>query len=353
MQQILAQAAAALARGQVLEDQATPVGLAGAVRCYDEALALLRSLPADDETVRREQARASMNRGNALQRQPSSALQAEAVRAYDEAIALLGTPPADAPDGDRNMLAAAWMNRGLALYSRTDSAGQTEAAHSLHEAIALLGPLPPDASRDLRINLAAAWLNLANVLLGPDDFGPARAAARESAALATPDDDTDPTLADIALKARRAECAAILGLLFSLPPRSPSIASLAGEGSDLVDEGLALARRWESRGVPVFRPIAARLFRQGLEFYRWSLPNFLAEFVLEHLDPERSPGAMIMVDDSLVAARQALTAARSDLENHRTIYLDTPETTRLLQRLHDLRAAEQRLAELRPEPPGQ
>ncbi len=348
MQEILDQAAAALSRGQVLESQATPTGLAAALRCYDEAVALLRRLPSS-EPARRELARAVMNRGNALQRQPSPALLPEAVRAYDEAIALFRSLPIDANPEDRNSLGAAWMNRGHALYTQATTASLTESARSQLEAIATLKPLPLEAARAHRLNLSAAWLNLANALLGLADPVRALPASAEAMALAAPGEDSDPALADIGLKARRARCDALSRSLVAALNSSQPTEALADEASDVVDDGLALARLWESRGLPIFRPIAARLFRFGAQLYAAYMPDFLAEYLLEHLDPTRSTGAMPMVADSLQAATDALARVRVDLEDRRTIFLDSPETARLLQRLRDVREADARLAELRRE----
>lgn len=349
MQEIFAQAAAALSRGQILESQATATGLAAAVRCYDEAITLLRKLPASAEPVRRELARATMNRGNALQQQPVAAFLADAVRAYDESIALFRSLPIDQNPEDRNSLGAAWMNRGHALYQQATRPSFIEAARSQLEAIDTLKPLSIDEARAYRLNLAASWLNLANTLLALGETGRALEASGEAIRLAAPGEDSDPALADIGLKARRARCEALSReLIMSLDTNQPT-EPFVDEASDVVDEGLSLARTWESRGLPLFRPIAARLFRFGAQLYGAYLPDFLAEFVLEHLDPARSTGAMPMVDDSFQAASEAITRARADLEGRRTVFLDTPETARLLQRLRDLREAEARLAELRRE----
>lgn len=347
MDETLSRAAASIAHGQTLESQGTPASLADATRCYDEVIALLRTLPLASEPVRRELARAWMNRGNALQRQPAPIALADAVRAYDEAIAFYRTLPLDKNPDDRNSLGAVWMNRGHALYAQADPASLAESARSQREAIEMLRPLPLDANRSFRINLAAAWLNLANSLLALGEPARALAAARDAIALAAPAEDNDPALADIGLKARRALCEALGRQLVSADATEQPTESLADEASDVVDDALALARRWESRGVPLFRPIAARLFRFGAQLYGAHLPDFLAEFVLEHLDPERSAGAMPDGEEFYLAAGEALARARQDLENRRTVFLESPETTRLLERLRDLRAAELRVAELR------
>jgi hypothetical protein len=54
------------------------------------------------------------------------------------------------------------------------------------------------------------------------------------------------------------------------------------EATDAVDDGLALARRWEQRGVDGFREIADDLFRFGALVYGRYQPQFLGEFIADH-----------------------------------------------------------------------
>jgi tetratricopeptide (TPR) repeat protein len=220
----LSLAASLVAHGQSLENQ-NPPALADAVRAYDDAIVRLRTLPLAHERIRRDLAVALMNRGNALQRQDSPASVAAALCAYDEAIAFFRTLPlADFPDY-RNALGAAWMNRGHALHRQPDSAGLVEAIRSHGEAVALLRTLPLDANRSYPINLAAAWMNQANALLLLGEPARALASAREAISVAAPAESTDPALADLSLKARRAWCEAAGRLLVApdayLPAREP------------------------------------------------------------------------------------------------------------------------------------
>ncbi len=339
-------AAQLLRDGQSLEAQVSPDALTAAVRCYEQAIAALRTLPLADTRVRHELAVAAMNRGNACQRQNTPAARPEALRSYDEAIAFFRTLPLDEHPDFRNSLGAAWMNRGHALYLQAEPAAMTEAVRSQREAVSILSTLPLEAHRSYRINLAAAWMNQANALLALQENEPAADAARESGRIAAPAEAEDPVVADIGLKARRALCEAIGRLLAPTHGFVRNTEILADEASDVVDDGLALARRWQSRGVPHFRALAARLFHFGAQLYRVHLPDFLAEFLLEHIDPEQSEGAM--TDEAFyLIAQESLGLARQDLEARRTVFLDTPETAQLLQRFRDVRAAEQRVAELR------
>jgi len=345
--EVFAQVAQLMREGQALESKSTPESLAGALRLYEQAIALLRTLPMAQADVRHQLALAAMNRGNALQRQNTPETLDRAIQAYDEAIAFFRTLPLNELPDARNSLGAAWMNRGHAFQLKNDPSALVEAVRSQQEAISLLRTLPLDGHLSFRVNLAAAWMNQANALLGIDEDDRAADAAREALSIATPLEQQQPAFADIGLKARRARCEAIGRLLYRSSRRGESTDALADEASDLVDDGLALARRWEAAGLPHFRATATRLYAFGAQLYRLHLPDFLAEFLLEHLDPDQSPGAMSGSPDLYFIASDTLTQAKLDLESRHQIFLDTPETGRLLERLHTLREAETRLNVLR------
>lgn len=333
--------------GQSLETQGTPESLVGAIRNYEEAIAHLRSQPDASERVRAALGIALMNRGNALQKQFTPAALMAAVSAYDDAIVHLRTLPLDRSAHDRNTLGAAWMNRGHAQLARAEPDSVVASIHSFREAIGVLRTLPPDGPISFRMNLAAAWMNEANALLKVQEPVQALDSAVAAIAVTAPHEKTDCILADIGLKARRAGCEALGHRLFVASQRGEPTKEWGDQASDLVDEGLALARHWESQGQQQFRYISARLFRFGTQLYAVHSPGFLAEFILEHLDPEISPGAMAGTEEFHVIAAETLRRALQDLGTRRAPFLDTPETARLLQRFRDLRAAELRLEELR------
>jgi tetratricopeptide (TPR) repeat protein len=221
---LLCRIAAWKARGQAREAEGTAASLAEALRCYDEALALLRADPAALAAVRLEHGIVWMNRGNALQKIGTPAKLAEAVRAYDEAIAIL---PVGDGDVAQNALGAAWLNRGRALQSLGGAGHLAEALRSQERAVALLRPLDQGGDCYFQLNLAGACLNLATLL-----------AAR--------------------------------GRLV--------------EAADAIDEGLLVARR-KGPGAAALRPVVARLFHLGAQLCAVNQPQFLVEFVRENLDP--------------------------------------------------------------------
>lgn len=345
--QTLAQAGSCIRDGQTFERQGTLEGLASAVKSYEAAITLLRALPTESERVRNGLAIALMNRGNALQKQPDPVALDSAVSSYDEAIVLLQTLPLEHSAMDRNTLGAAWMNRGHAQLARNEPASLIESLQSFREAIRVLKTLPLDGAAPFRMNLSAALMNESNALLKSQDPVRALASATAAVAVTTPSEELDPVLADIGLKARRAACEALGQRLFFASQRGEPTQELAEQAIDLVEEALVVARRWESQGHHQFRYIAARLYRFGAQLYAAQHPDFIAEFLLEHVDPARSAGAMAETEEFYLIAAEALTRVRQDLEARRAAFLDTPETNRLLQRFRDLRDAEVRLAELR------
>jgi tetratricopeptide (TPR) repeat protein len=345
--EIFALATHARREGHAFEAQGTPDALAEALRCYERAIGALRSLPIADPRARHGLALALMNRGNALQRQRTEASLAAAVQCYDEAIAFFRTLPLAANPDLRNSLGAAWMNRGHALLVQPDAPALAEAVRSQREAVAILRTVPLDAHPSHRVNLAGSLMNEANALLLVDDPATAADRARDAIGVAQPGESADALLADLGLKARRALCEAI-GRLLARPGESAErVDALADEASDVVDAGLALTRHWETRGMPHLRPVAVRLYRFGAELHRLHLPDFLAEFLLEHIDPEHAAGAVADDGELYAIAFDALNAARQDLETRRTVFLQTPDTARLLERWQTLREAETRLAALR------
>lgn len=350
---LLESAALWLRRGQACEAQATPAALDEAVRCYNEAIAQLTTLlssvsrPQSPEFQRRL-AIVWMNRGNALQKQlPAEDLE-ESVRSYDQAIDLFGSVQGPEDFTARNSLGAAWMNRGQALHRQGTAPALAEALRSQREAIAVLRALPLQQDISFRLNLAGALMNEANVLLGDGlrRHDQARTSAKASLALVLTQEAIHPGAAGLALQARRALCDAI-GQLLVANTTNLSVSALADEAGDVVDDGLALARLWEQKGRHDLRPLAERLFYFGVQLSRLHQPQFLAEFVLESLDPERSPGALPGTPALYQVAEEAIASTLEALRGVQRLSAEDPLSARLLQTWKELQEAAKRLAELR------
>jgi len=347
-----------LRRGQALETRGSKSELDQAIDVYRQVITALEALAASAPTelnLRRDLAIAWMNCGNALQKRQHSDDLRQAIAAYDETIRILRGLPYDQNPGWRSSLSAAWMNRGGAWLRLKDSRRDREALQSFDQAIAIARELPLDDQPSFRINLAAAGMNRANVLLlrkdGPDAAN-AREAARTAASLVAPLEKKSAPAADVSLRIRHAHCRAVAQLLSENPPDHASRENLFDEVTDTVDDGMQLARAWEQRGFAALRPLVAELFRFGGLFYLSHQPHFLAEYLLENLDPERSPDAMIGNATLYATADSIIAEALRAFETTRHVTLDMPHVERHLETLTDLRAAAQRLAELRAAQPG-
>lgn len=272
---------------------------------YDRAITLLAE-PGEPATwaAAGDLAVAWMNRGNALQRlnEPS---RADAIGAYDQAIARLERLPLTLYPAWAISLGAAWLNRGHALLALDPS----HAEASLQKAVSVLGKVSDPDHPAVRRNLAGAWVNLAELHLARLAHVEAAACAVQALACVRPHEDQDVAYATLGLQARRSRCAAHGHALLEVTDPDVLRDDLANAG-DLVDEGLALARRWENRGVSSLRMLAGRLFRFGARLYARHQPHFLNEFLAEQL---HHPGADQWIAHGRETAREALTEAREIL----------------------------------------
>jgi len=334
-------------RGIHLLNANTPASLEEAVRCFDRAIALRGELPlADDPRHRYGLAAAWMNRGDALSRLGAKAQLAEAVRSYDEALACLGDLPLDEDPLYPRRLAIAWINRGCTQQKEETLEAQTEAVRCFREAVAVLTDTAAAAIADLTLLWAGALTNLAGALLGAADppLAEIRNLAHQALALIEEAERNDVTAAETGFKARHLLCRAIAAESRdgrSVPPK------LMAEATDAVDEGLALARHWEQRGESGFRALAEDLFRFGCRLYQTGAPHFLAEFILESLDPEKADGVPPLNREMHEAAVAALWNALKEIQRDGFPPPATPRFEHLLDDLRNLRVTEKRLEQLR------
>jgi tetratricopeptide (TPR) repeat protein len=329
-----------LDRGQAFEATDTGAALDQAVACYDRAIALCSESPAELRPL----AIAWMNRGNALQKQPRSDAVQSAVEAYDRALVLFSNlSPGD--ESLTNSIGAAWLNRGHALLRLPGRGHHAEAIRSTATAVRLLAGLPVDDRPHYRLNLAGAQANLAQLLADGDEAGQyARAGAVLAAALelTATHEQQRAGFAAIGLQARRTLCE-LIGRWLIATDDPTQHTQLIARASDAVDTGMVLARHWEQLGVTQFRVLTARLFRFGTAFYQRHQVHFLADFVLENLDPGTCGDAIMHHPELHVIACEALHAAREELRTRCPVIAGDEATAR---RLHALQAIETALDRL-------
>jgi hypothetical protein len=289
LQAIDAHASILMKRGIGLLSEGRPDAVAQALTCFDDARDLRSSLPFEAvPAFRYGLAACWLNRAEALMRSRDPAQVPLAIRAFDEAIAQLRLLPLGDDARFSRRLAIAYQNRGLALQVQ---GGPPEAAiDAFQQAIAILDH-PQSATVADRTYLAAAvWMNLANahaVEAPAQTDSLAREAALHAIALVAGLEERDVEAAEVGLKARHVLCRTIARRL-SRAARDETLPDDVHDATDLADEGLEIVRRWEHEGVTRFRDLAFDLFRFGARVYGKYQPQFLTEFVLENLDPDRS-----------------------------------------------------------------
>ena len=276
-----------------------------ALACFDEALGLRTSLPLDQSPVLRYgRAVCWLNRADALMRLGGGPQVVEALRSCGEAIAELRHLPLEDDPRFPRRLAMAHHNRGLFLL--VHGAGPTDVVAAFRESIALLEHPHAERIVDRQQLLAVAWMNLAHVqaAAGTDESEPqARSSAMRAIELVGASEADDVTAAEVGLNARHVLCQTYAGRLGSMVGTVDAMPDDVHEATDAVDDGLALVRRWEQKGVARFRRVAADLFRFGARVYLLYQPQFLEEFMNENLDPAASSTGFVE-DSALQAAVQ-------------------------------------------------
>jgi tetratricopeptide (TPR) repeat protein len=342
-------ASARMESGIALLNAGTPDALREAVGCFEEAIRLRERLPlAENPGFRYGLAGGWINRGDALKRLGGSENLADAVSSYARAIELLEELPATEDGLFVKRLAIAWMNRGIALEEQGSEPALAEASHCFEKAVEVLSDAhhPPDGRHSLV--LASAWTNLANALLRSESESPARACATAEKALSLLADSEAMELAaaEAGLKARHIVCQALVASLAVPTGDASTAADLIGRMTDTSEEALRLAHAWEKAGETRFRPMAAQFFHLSALVYERHQPHFLAEFLLDHLDPERATCFQPVNESWMTIGMETALRVRRRFREGDFAWLATSQGRRQIQTLKDLENAEARLRSL-------
>jgi hypothetical protein len=293
-----AEASTLMHQGMELMADPRPEAGSEALACFDRALAIREALPLETSPLLRYGVAACwLNRAEALMRLNGGPQVAEAVRSCNKAIDILRTLPLQEDPRFPRRLALALQNR--ALFGQGDD---VDTAADLDEALVVLSSDAAAAIEDLpylvaviSTNTASYWSHAARLLSaqgGNDQSHEAAERAREAALRAlgvvAEAESEAPAAAEIGLKARHALCGTFAHRLSTGQAANTVTLDEVHDATDVVDEGLALVRRWEQRGVSAFRAIGIELFRFGLQVYLVHQPQFLQEFLDENLDPAAS-----------------------------------------------------------------
>ncbi|MCW1887384.1 tetratricopeptide repeat protein [Luteolibacter flavescens] len=321
--------------------------LPDALADFEQAIALRKEIPAEgEENIRWGLAASLMNRGDVLHRMGERNEDARAT--YDEAIALLEEMDWQGNAGVLQRLALAWANRGLVGDSHED------ARRCFEKCIELL-PDPQNPAQLL--TLCNALLNRGRHSLGVgSDTEAAAADARKVLELTTPHERDHPAPAELSLQGRHLLAHALVTWLDS-SKQGPGLAEdWIGDTTDTVEDALSVQRHWEQQGFTGLRPLAGELFALGLHVYRVCQPHFFAEFLIESMDPETSPGAPFADPMFQATAARALhTVVNEVAQRAASSTLEPADVEKQKKILNSLRAADQRLAALQQKyaPPQQ
>jgi hypothetical protein len=315
------EASVLMKRGIALLDEHRREAAIDAFHCFDEALALRRRVPAGHSPFQGYLLAACLlNRADALVRLNDVGPLAAALASYDEGIDVLrALPLAEDPRYPRR-LAIACQNRGLALQIRGREGDAQASAASFADAIAVLDHEHSTGIPDRDYLRAVVWLNLANLRAGdsaPEAHVEARAAAARALAHVADTEAGDMQAAGAGLQARHVLCRLCADSL-SQADDEAGMPDEVHQATDAVDDGLALVRSWERRGVEAFRAFAFDLFRFGARVYARYQPQFLDEFIAENMDPgQSSPGYVDTADMRLAAHEARHLIAREEVRESR------------------------------------
>jgi tetratricopeptide (TPR) repeat protein len=334
-------------RGIALLNEGAPEALQEAVRCFDEAIELRRRLPLTESPgFRYGLAGGLINRGDALKRLGGAEYLAEAVSSYATAVELLKDLPADDDGSFVRRLAIALIHRGIALEEQEREPARAEAVDCYKEAVQLLRRTKRNADGKLDMVLASALVNLGNAslrLAGRTVAPEACADAEQALSLLKESESKEPWAAEAGLRARHILCQAMILSLEESPAGAPVEPELIGKLTDTLEGALSLAQCWEKAGFTGFRPLATHFFHWGAVAYEKYQPQFLGEFLLEHLAPEWAAPFPTW----FTIAQESLSRVRNGLRNCDFASLTTPEGVRRLETLKEVQAAEEKLETLR------
>lgn len=328
-------------RGISFLNENTPDKLAAALDCFDRAIELRRSLPLQvDPWWRFGLVAGWLNRADALTRLGRPADLEAALDAQTQALAQLEALPNREDPAFERRRAVAWASRGVTLQKR-DAPGDRDAAIEAFQRATggLQNGVWGVAGRESF--LAGVQINLARAFLAatPTEYSLALAAAQRARGFIAPREADDLEAAELGLTAHFLLCQCVGGLLAS-PAISSQRDDWIAQATDAVEHGLQLARQWDGKSNSVCRRLADDLFLFGARLYQTFQPQFLGEYLLEHLHPTSEPASLAC---RCAVAREALWRAFHPILHLAFASVHRPGFVRALDQLGELSAVEAQL----------
>ncbi|MFA6961215.1 MAG: hypothetical protein WC205_10720 [Opitutaceae bacterium] len=313
--------------------------LSEGVRAYDQAINVLERLPGADRNVL---GAAWMNRGVGLMHLESgyepketlAARLADAAKSFDNAVAALEPLAVGGDEAAQRNLASAWANLGI-LRGRLGDAAGALAAH--RKAVDLFRPIAAEGGASGIFELAARLFNLGQACGASGDTAEGVAAGREALALAMQVAEGNAQAGELVARARHAICVALGALISGGARDGEERAGRIAEAGDLVEDGLAALALRAGNATDGEKAAGERLYEFGAWLYRTQQPQFLGEFLLEHLGEET--GRARIAAAAVQAARQGLVQRDFNDTSH-------GDMNRVLDTLQDLGAVEARYREI-------
>lgn len=345
LEESAAQASHCMEHGISLLTDGRADALIEALTCFEQALRLRQQLPWQENAWYRWLLTACwMNRGDVLTREGASQNLAEAVRSFDEATKLLELLPLVENPQFRRRFVLAWMNRAVALRACGDAGSTIEALRSLERAQEVLSAGDLDFDPALHFSLQLNRATLLHQLSRP------RESLHEAHHLleqCRTSERSNPHTAEIGLKARHAYCLAVATLLETPQMDTKQADEWILRATDEVEEAIRLTAHWETQGAsPTFSALRHELFRFGCRMYLTWQPHFLAEFLLDVLDPARDNALHSSTADLREPALEALALAAQELRRRGPLDLGLKGMDRLLSVLDSLNHAAEKIKKL-------
>jgi len=307
---------------------------------------LPHSTPQDSPEARNAEAKVWMKRGIALLSADTPAALPEALDCFHHALAIRRELPYESSSFYRWLLTACWMNRSLALRSQSTPDSRHQALLSLDHAQRVLEagvtperPMNNSMLATLLVNRAALLLEVA-----PPRMLESMQAVEEVLSLCRPTEHHLLQAAEMGLKARHIFCRAVAMLLETPPVDTTRADDWIHQATDKVDEAMRLTAAWEKPGMPgQFHALRHELFRFGCSLLLAYQPHFMAEFLLDVLDPGQ--GSPLLAQDKALyqAGLEALTLAAEELRRRGPLDLGLQGMDRLITVLESLSHAAQRI----------
>ena len=311
-------------------------------KCYRQAIELLSKTDWEENPRCRHNLSACwLNIGNVLVRlQQKPDLEPATEEAFAKAIELAeGLPEKDL--GSIVAKAAIHSNLAKALQRSKNRAQLEKALQEFSHAIALLEVTPIKKDLRLRLELASALVNRAALQLRIANKNEQIQGILQDSEIALQLSNTDEKenllAAEVSTLARRT-LTQMLGMVMASQPEKAQ-REIHDKCSDLIEEGLELISAWESRGANSLRLNARHLFHIGCAFYRVQQPQFLVEFITEHLHETNPDLTMVKT------AHKALLDGLKQTREQTFVDLDDPKTEQVVAMA---KAMEKQIEKLKP-----